>query len=212
MMVATASKTIAKQLRDHVWAFKPNPLSYGGVSYLIEREGGNLLVDTPIFESATFDLFRDLGKPSHIFVTHRDDIAEVHRFREKYGIRIIIHESEEMEIPGGADITFDDEHELDGETVILHTPGHSPGSSSLLWKRVPGYLFTGDHVIVSRGNPILERFSWTTNWREQIESAKKLLEYEFQYIFSGHGGRQYAEQGKNRLEQFLNQLEASESR
>ena len=205
-MTETLKTNYVKQLLDHVWAFKPNRKSFGGVSYLIVRERGSLLVDAPIFDPATFDVFDELAFPTHIFVTHRDDVAEVDRFREKYGIPIIIHESENDDIPGGADITFGEEYALDDEVLLLHTPGHSPGSSSLLWKRTPGYLFTGDHVIVSRGDPILERFSWTTDWKGQIDSGRKLLTYNFQYIFSGHGGRQFADDAKRKLKGFLDTL------
>jgi len=134
-----------KQLLEHVWAFKPNPRSFGGVSYLLRRTRGNLLVDAPIFDTATCEVFDELGLPTHVFVTHRDDVAEVHRFREKYGVPIIIHESERDEIPGGADITFNDKYKLDEEILLIHTPGHSPGGVSYA---IDDLVFTGDALFL----------------------------------------------------------------
>ena len=137
---------------------------------------------------------------SLFFLTHRDDVADVEMFREKFGTRLIIHESEEYAVKH-PDITFHDLYEIGGSTII-HTPGHSPGSSSLYYPE-GRVIFTGDHVTVDRGKPVAENFYWTYNYKLQIKNVHRLLDYDFEYLLAGHGGRWLISNAKNELKGFL---------
>jgi glyoxylase-like metal-dependent hydrolase (beta-lactamase superfamily II) len=70
---------------------------------------------------------------------------------------------------------------------IIHTPGHTPGSSCFTVN--DNYLITGDNITVVDGKPehFVEMFNMDTG--KQIESIKVLPELSsFKYILTGHHG------------------------
>ncbi|MEJ7654600.1 MAG: MBL fold metallo-hydrolase [Chloroflexia bacterium] len=71
---------------------------------------------------------------------------------------------------------------LDGVRVI-HTPGHTPGHVSLLYD---GVLFAGDAIITGDTFYLSPRLL-THDPEAAKQSARKLLEYEFDTAVSGHG-------------------------
>lgn len=85
-----------------------------------------------------------------------------------------------------ADILFEDGYSfkkfgLDG--TVLHTPGHTPGSSCLI---VHGkYFFVGD-LIVNRPWPAPQRY-YAHNWMQISESVNRVLTYDPLWVFPGHG-------------------------
>lgn len=77
--------------------------------------------------------------------------------------------------------------------VILHTPGHSPGSITL-YKRPTedadhGVLFTGDtYAYTTRGSGSMTGFPrYGNNLGQQAETLPKLLELEWDVVAAGHG-------------------------
>lgn len=91
---------------------------------------------------------------------HADHIGGVEYFRDKYGVDVYIHEDDEemiknprqnlsqgvygYEISIEDALTYHDRDRLDLGDIrleIIHTPGHTKGSSCLL---IDGNLFTGD--------------------------------------------------------------------
>jgi glyoxylase-like metal-dependent hydrolase (beta-lactamase superfamily II) len=77
---------------------------------------------------------------------------------------------------------------IDGLKIkILHTPGHTPGSSCYIIGSE--YLVTGDNLTISDGNymEFIEKFNMNTP--EQLESLKTLPDpSSFKYILTGHHG------------------------
>ena len=189
-----------REILPGIFAFPPNPDSFGGISYLVKSQSGNFMVDVPEYFHRHLEFIESAGVPDFIFLTHRDDVAEAVSFRKKFGSKLIIHESEESAI-GEADIIFGRNYIL-SSAEIIHTPGHSPGSSTL-YLREGQVMFTGDHITANRGMPVAEEFSWTYNFGLQLESAWKLLDFEFEYILAGHGGRWLIPNARDRLRQFL---------
>ena len=189
-----------KEMLPGIHAFPPNPDSFGGISYLVASDRMNFMVDVPEFVEKNLGFIEDKGIPAFVFLTHRDDVADAVMFREKFGSKLIIHETEKYAVRK-PDITFKDTY-LVGDATIIHTPGHSPGSSSLYFP-ASRVMFTGDHVTADRGKPVAEDFSWTYDYRLQLQSARKLLQYDFDYILAGHGGRWLIPNARNELKGFL---------
>jgi glyoxylase-like metal-dependent hydrolase (beta-lactamase superfamily II) len=189
-----------KEMLPGIHAFPPNPDSFGGISYLVAAGEMNFMVDVPEFVEKNLSFIEDHGVPEFIFLTHRDDVADAVMFREKFGSKLIIHETEKYAVRK-PDITFKDTYQIEDATII-HTPGHSPGSSSLYYP-ASKVMFTGDHVIADRGKPVAEDFSWTYDYQLQLESARKLLDYDFEYILAGHGGRWLITNARDELKGFL---------
>jgi ferredoxin len=57
-----------------------SPKSYGGNSYFIRHPAGNWLIDSPKFVRPLVRQFEALGGIAHVFLTHRDDVADAERY------------------------------------------------------------------------------------------------------------------------------------
>src|ERR1700748_362553 len=65
--------------------------SYGAQSYFLQRQGGNVLVDSPRAAAPLLKRLEELGGVARMFLTHRDDVADHATFRERFGCERIIH-------------------------------------------------------------------------------------------------------------------------
>src|SRR5271155_1336104 len=71
-----------------------SPKSYGGNSYFIRHAAGNWMIDSPKFVTPLVRRLEALGGIAHIFLTHRDDVADAERYAEHFQSRRIIHREE----------------------------------------------------------------------------------------------------------------------
>src|SRR5437762_9539661 len=71
-----------------------SPKSYGGNSYFLRHPAGNWLIDSPKFVMPLVQQLEARGGIAHIFLTHRDDVADAERFAEHFQCRRIIHRDE----------------------------------------------------------------------------------------------------------------------
>ncbi|XP_021314857.1 uncharacterized protein LOC8084455 isoform X2 [Sorghum bicolor] len=141
--------------------------SYGATSYLVIHPQGNILIDS-------------------------DDVADHRKWAEQLKCERIIHMGDVEEA------TADVEWKLEGngpwnigtDFEFIHTPGHTPGSVCLYYKP-PKVLFTGDHVAKSEESDDLNLFLMYSKQSVslQLESIRKLLEVEFEWLLPGHGYR-----------------------
>ncbi|MBD3287149.1 MBL fold metallo-hydrolase [candidate division WOR-3 bacterium] len=93
--------------------------------------------------------------------------------------------------PCEADILLSDGFSLNAygvEAKVIHTPGHSPGSCSVICKS--GEALTGDlvfgHLFLNRRKPAEPMFC--DDQEQARQSIRKLLSYEPAIIYPGHGG------------------------
>jgi glyoxylase-like metal-dependent hydrolase (beta-lactamase superfamily II)/ferredoxin len=167
-----------------------SPKSYGGSSYFLRQVAGNWLIDSPKFLPQLVRRLEALGGVSHIFLTHRDDVADAAKLAAHFGAERIIHRLE-LDSQPGADRVIDgfDAVELAPGLVAIPTPGHTAGHMALL--HANRYLFTGDHLAWDRdeGRLIAFRDYCWHSWTEQQRSLARLLEYEFEWVLPGHGQR-----------------------
>jgi glyoxylase-like metal-dependent hydrolase (beta-lactamase superfamily II)/ferredoxin len=165
-----------------------SPKSFGGNSYFVRHQDGNWLIDSPKFVTAIVQQLESLGGVDHIFLTHRDDVAEAERFAEHFRSRRIIHRDELSSQPG-AEVVLDGQGpwQLGPDFLAIHTPGHTKGHCVLLFQN--RFLFTGDHLDWDRDEERLaasEDYCWYS-WPLQTESMKRLAEYRFEWVLPGHG-------------------------
>lgn len=167
-----------------------SPKSYGGNSYFVRHPAGNWLIDAPKFVTPLVRQIEALGGISHIFLTHRDDVADAQRFAEHFGSRRIIHRDELAAQPG-AEMVLDGAGpwELAPRFLAIATPGHTKGHCVLLF--ADRFLFTGDHLDWDRETQHLaasEDYCWYS-WPMQVESMNQLADYRFEWVLPGHGQR-----------------------
>jgi glyoxylase-like metal-dependent hydrolase (beta-lactamase superfamily II)/ferredoxin len=189
-LVAEAAASFPHPMTDDVYhcGFH-DERSYGAASYLLVRDGGNVLVDVPRFHRGLVRRIEELGGVDTLFLTHKDDVAGHARFSEHFGCTRIMHEADRT--TGTADIerwlTGNASSPLADDLLMIPTPGHTRGSACLLFdERV---LFGGDHVAFHLGDQRVYAFSGACwyDWPTQIRSMEKLFDFRFEHILPGHG-------------------------
>lgn len=162
--------------------------SYGAHSYLIKSDGGNWLIDSPRFIPELVKKFEEMGGVRYIFLTHKDDVSDAHRYAQHFGAKRIIHQLE-SEAQRDAEVIIKEEEMQRFDLGEVHfTPGHTRGHLVLLWDNK--YLFSGDHFAwISQLNMFgsFKNACWYS-WEKQIESVQKMEAFQdVEWVFPGHG-------------------------
>ena len=129
-----------------------SPKSFGGNSYFLEHPDGNWLIDAPRYVEHLVRRFAERGGLRYIFLTHRDDVADAHKYAKRFGAERIIHRLELSAQPGA-------ERVIDGTVpaelvpgfLAIPTPGHTRGHCALL---AAGRFFLAE--IISGGAAIAD--------------------------------------------------------
>lgn len=208
-MASAVMKDFPLMLEDDVYYCGFNsPKSYGGNSYFVQHAEGNWLIDSPKFIPQLVRRFHELGGVSHIFLTHRDDVAEAASYAKEFGAACIIHSRDKSAQPDAEKVISGDEDvRINNDFLIIPTPGHTAGHCVLLYKEK--FLFTGDHLDWDRELQRLSCFPdhcWY-DWEIQKESIAKLANYKFQWVLAAHGDRNKLAPGESK-----NQIESLSAR
>ncbi len=167
-----------------------SPKSYGGSSYFVRHPDGNWLIDSPKFLPRLARRLEELGGVAHIFLTHRDDVADAALYAKHFGARRVIHRDELRSQPD-AEVVLDGDApvELAPGFVAIPTPGHTKGHCVLLFDG--RFLFTGDHLAWDRhaGQLTAHRDYCWYDWGRQTESMARLASFDFEWVLPGHGQR-----------------------
>lgn len=175
--------------------------SFGAASWLVVRPGGNVLVDSPRFAGPLLARLRALGGARWLFLTHRDDVADHARWAEALGCERVLHARDvttrtrrvERQLEGDAPVALDD------DLLAIPVPGHTRGSTALLYtrrretsprpaEREEGVLFSGDHLWGDAAGRLgASRSVCWWDWDEQTRSMERLLGHAFQRVLPGHG-------------------------
>jgi glyoxylase-like metal-dependent hydrolase (beta-lactamase superfamily II) len=201
LVCPTASvRTESKQRRPNAPIF-PQPItagiwrcgfnarsSFGAHSYFAARPDGNLLIDSPRYVAQLACWFRDAGGIAHILLSHRDDVADAHRYAQEYGARVWIHRDDASAAPYATDL-------LEGRATrmlapgvcAIPVPGHTRGS--VVYLLDDAVLFSGDSLAWSDRETDLVAFKeacWYS-WTELTASLGHLAAYRFEWLLPGHG-------------------------
>lgn len=163
--------------------------SFGANSFFIEHPDGNWLIDSPRYIKHLVDVFEQRGGIAHIFLTHKDDVADADKYAAHFGAKRIIHQADRDAAPTAERVIGGEETvRIGSEFQIIPVPGHTAGSMALLYQEQ--FLFTGDHLWWNPHSRSLEsptRLIWR-KWT-LIDSIRKLLDYRFEWVLAGHGDR-----------------------
>jgi glyoxylase-like metal-dependent hydrolase (beta-lactamase superfamily II)/ferredoxin len=178
-----------------------SPKSFGGSSYFVRYAAGNWLVDSPKFLPQLVRRLEELGGLKHIFLTHRDDVADADKYARHFAAQRIIHRDELASQPQAESVLEGaGPQELAPGITAIPTPGHTRGHMTLLVQ--DRYLFTGDHLAWDREREQLTAFRdycWHS-WSKQRQSMARLLEFSFEWVLPGHGQRVHLPREKMRVE------------
>ncbi|NEO75321.1 MBL fold metallo-hydrolase [Moorena sp. SIO4G3] len=169
--------------------------SYGAASYLIQRPQGNILIDSPRFTPPLVKALEAMGGIRHMYLTHQDDVADHHKYRQHFQCERILHideittDTRDVEIQ----LTGSEPYPLDNDLLIIPVPGHTKGHTVLLYNNK--FLFTGDHLAWSDQLQQLIAFRRYCfySWQELIKSMERLTNYSFEWVLPGHGRRYHTD-------------------
>lgn len=163
--------------------------SFGANSFFIDHAEGNWLIDSPRYLKHLVEAFEQRGGIAHIFLTHKDDVADADKYAAHFGAQRIIHQADLEAAPSAERvIEGEDTVRIGAEFQIIPVPGHTAGSMALLYRE--RVLFTGDHLWWDPHARSLEaptRLIWK-RWT-LMDSIRKLLDYRFEWVLAGHGNR-----------------------
>jgi glyoxylase-like metal-dependent hydrolase (beta-lactamase superfamily II)/ferredoxin len=165
--------------------------SFGASSYLVARPSGNVLVDSPRAAGPLLRRLTELGGVATLFLTHRDDVADHARFRRRFGCERVLHADDVTSTTADVERKLEGREPvpLAGDLLAIPVPGHTRGSAVLLYRN--RFLFTGDHLMGTEDGRRLHasRGVCWYSWPEQVRSMERLLDFEFEWVLPGHGGR-----------------------
>lgn len=163
--------------------------SYGAASYFLTRPAGNMLVDSPRAAAPLLRNLARLGGVARMFLSHKDDVADHARFRDRFGCDRILHRDDVTRSTSGIERLLEgkDPIRIDEDLLAVPVPGHTRGSCALLYR--DHVLFTGDHLWGDSETATLDasRSVCWYSWTEQIRSMERLLDLRFEWVLPGHG-------------------------
>ncbi len=79
-------------------------------------------------------------------------------------------------------------HENDkiGSLMVIHTPGHTPGSISL-YSQDKKLIFVGDTIRYQKGEIEGPPKQFTPDMEQAMKSVQKISNFDFEILLSGHG-------------------------
>lgn len=163
--------------------------SFGAFSYLIVRERGNVMIDSPRFAGPLIKRIESMGGVADLLLTHRDDVADHAKYQQRFGARRVLHADDVTRDTAAVEWKPEgiESVRIDEEIVMIPVPGHTRGHSVFLYE--DRFLFSGDHLAWDEKRARLYAFRHACwySWSAQIESMERLLQYRFEWVLPGHG-------------------------
>ena len=151
-------------------------------------------MDSPRAAAPLLQRLSERGGIDLMFLSHRDDVADHQRFRSRFDCDRIIHDRDAVGSLRNAErlLSGDDPVPLAEDLLAIPVPGHTAGSTALLYRE--RFLFTGDHLWWSEGagRLVASRGVCWYSWPEQVRSVEKLRAFRFEWVLPGHGRRFHA--------------------
>lgn len=188
--------------------------SFGCSPWFVQRPEGNVMMDSPRFHASLAKALERKGGVSLMVMSHIDDVGDHQRWKERFPeMRRVMHKADvqrygdtkniEVQLEeSSADGRVDglDYWDLAEDLRVLHTPGHSLGSITLLFNpsstpegsfgEDEGIAFTGDHLAMSGRTGALTGFPMYGYDHVMQSKSMELLvqpEVKFRWILPGHG-------------------------
>ncbi len=163
-------------------------------SFMLERAQGNVLVyNSPGLGLASGEI-RARGGATRLLINHGHEAM--------FGppgidVPVFVNAGDEAETAGSLEVagTFSGRQALDDDLEIIPTPGHTPGTTAVLWNNeAHRFLFTGDSLWINHGE-------WqavvlgSSDRAAYLDSLTTLREVEFDVLvpWGAIGGEPYLE-------------------
>lgn len=168
--------------------------SFGAASYYIKNNGENILIDSPRYLKQLSSKMQSMGGVKYQLLTHKDDVADTDLYWNDFQGKRLIHQDDSNSRTKHYEGFFTGEEslQLTEFLTVIPVPGHTKGSVCFLYQNK--YLFTGDHLAFSPELGHLYAFKGACwyDFKTQIKSMEKLLDYDFEYVLPGHDAPYFA--------------------
>jgi hypothetical protein len=184
-----------------LYAAEPEPLGFGPSleirAFLLQREGGNLLVYRSAALEQDVETVNSLGGISRQYLNHHHEASPACDWvANTFGAPLHVHEDDAAAAAEicNVDATFSERHKLDEDFEVIPIPGHTGGATAFLWDsgqhRV---LFTGDTIFFGRNNWRAAVLDGVSDRDRYIESLELIRSLDFDLVVSGiaPAGRPY---------------------
>jgi glyoxylase-like metal-dependent hydrolase (beta-lactamase superfamily II) len=158
-------------------ASEPQPLPFAPSlvvrSYLLEREGGNLLVNGAETIPA--------GDVARRYLGHWHEAM----FAAELDAPTVVHERDRARTEGrtAIDGTFSGRETIDGDFELIPIPGHTPGATAFLWDSGEHrMLFTGDSIYLDEGEWVVALDVSGADRDAYLESLALVRELDFDVL------------------------------
>lgn len=193
------------KIASNIYRF-PNQIFAGEQvgSYLIDEKDFILLVDGPQqLGEEHEDFILHFDKPIKIFMTHDPTAGEAEDLQRKYKATIYLHKKDKNGewLTVKPDKYITDEYQFTKNLRVIHTPGHTPGSSVLLDTNNK-VVFSGDAIGGNKNGDINKLSGPRADTSQMLQSIKKLIKYEFNQILPFHY-EMIRNNAKEKLEKFI---------
>ena len=184
-----------------LYAAEPEPLGFGPSleirAFLLQREGGNLLVYRSAALEQDVETVNSLGGISLQYLNHHHEASPACDWvANTFGAPLHVHEDDAAAAAEicNVDATFSERHKLDEDFEVIPIPGHTGGATAFLWDsgqhRV---LFTGDTIFFGRSNWRAAVLDGVSDRDRYIESLELIRSLDFDLVVPGiaPAGRPY---------------------
>lgn len=185
-----------------MWSVPVPDRGYDFNGFAVATEDGTVLVDPPEPVEDGWGAIDMLAPFAGLWITNRNHSRAAAAFRERYGLKVAVHEADADRLEAGADATVHGDERLPGDIRLIHVPGKSPGEIAFHVPRARA-LIVGDVVI---GDPPGELSTYPEKVIDDMEelhrSAARLLEYDFDALLLCDG-EPIVSGGKQKLREFV---------
>ncbi len=183
-----ANPVFPEEMTERVYRLGYNAAaSFGAHSFALHHDTGVFMVDSPRWTQAVVDQLSSWGGLAGVLLSHEDDVGDAQRYADHFHAPVWIHEKDHAAAPFADRIIAGDEPvTIAGGLLAVPIPGHSRGSVCYLWNRC---LFSGDTVAWDfEINDLVAFRNYCWSWNRLRKSLTRLCDYDFEWVFAGHGG------------------------
>ena len=164
-------------------------------TFLLEREGGNVLLYSNSTVEGDAGEMAELGGISRHYLNHSHEAGfGCDAIGRAFGAPLFCHEAERESVAAKCAVagTFSERSTLDDDFEIVPIPGHTEGATAFLWESGEHrFLFTGDTIILDEGEWVAAVLEGSSDRDAYIESLELMRGLEFDVLvpWAATGGR-----------------------
>ena len=155
------------------------------VFLLADKEGGGILINTPIFSSELLSMVNAVMPLKFIFYPSHFGARDVDQWRKESGAQTIAYGHETKKIAGKIDLVLERENRFSRTIDFLPMSGRTESACALRCKNKPGIIFFGPILECGvTGWPTLVQHDDDYSYENRLFGSLGLKDVKFEYAFT----------------------------